>query len=231
MSMKKVTIMMSMLLAVGLFSACSNDDEVVGMGNGSDFEMMSEEDFDSVYQVKYYAQNPGLNMKQGHWTENGFIELFPQNTPPYNLLVRWSDDQGKKAIDYILEKNPDVMTKEAYSETSEYRITSDIYFESPYIYVSSYYKTSEWNRYGIVVLPQIMLKMKDGKSVETIIRDYAGILTPNQEIELKALGPYSIYVFDCNLKTSRALLELNAEIFQRDDVEYSDFNTYGEYDF
>ena len=230
--MKKVTFLMVMLLAIGLSSACSSDDEVAGMDNGSGFEMMGEEDFDSVYQVKYYAQNPGLNIKQGYWTPNGFIELFPQNTAPYSLLVWWNDEQGKKAIDYILEKNTDVMTKEAYSNRSnEYRITSDIYFESPYIYVSSYYKTSEWNSYNIVVLPQIMLKMKDGKSVETIIRDYAGILTLNEEIELKSLGPYSLYVFDCNVKTSRALLELNVEIYQRDDVEYSDFNTYGEYDF
>ena len=230
--MKKVTIMMSVLMAVGLFSACSSDDEVVGMGNGSDFEMKGEEDFDSVYQVKYYTQVPGLNMKQGYWTPDGFIELFPQSTAPYSLLVWWNDEQGKKAIDYILEKNPDVMTKEAYSDRSnEYRITSDIYFESPYIYVSSYYKTSEWNSYNIVVLPQIMLKMKDGKSVETIIKDYADIMTLNKEIELKALGPYSLYLFDCNVKTSRALLELNVEIYQRDDVEYSDFNTYGDYDF
>ena len=124
------------------------------------------------------------------------------------------------------------MTKEAYSNRSyEYRITSDIYFESPYIYVSSYYKTSEWNSYNIVVLPQIILKMKDGKSVEAIIRDYAGILKLNEEIEFKSLGPYSLYVFNCNVKTSRALLELNVEIYQRDDVEYSEFNTYGDYDF
>lgn len=217
--MRKLTMMMGMLLALVFSSACSSDDEVVGMGNGSDFGMMGEEDFDSVYQVKYYTQDPGLNIKQGYWTQNGFIELFPQSMPPYSLLVWWNDEQGKKAIDYILEKNPDVMTKEAYSNRSnEYRITSDIYFESPYFYVSSYYKTSEWNSYNIVVLPQIMLKMKDGKSVETIIRDYAGILTLNEE-----------YVFDCNVKTSRALLELNVEIYQRDDVEYSDFNTYGEY--
>ena len=230
--MKKVTIMMSVLMAVGLFSACSSDDEVVGMGNGSDFEMKGEEDFDSVYHVKYYTQVPGLNMKQGYWTPDGFIELFPQSTAPYSLLVWWNDEQGKKAIDYILEKNSDVMTKEAYMDSeNEYRITSNIYFESPYIYVSSYYKSSEWNRYSIVVLPQIMLKMKDGKSVETVIKDYADIMTLNKEIELKSLGLYSLYLFDCNLKTSRALLELNADIFQRDDVEYSDFNTYGDYDF
>ena len=228
--MKKVLFILGVLFSLGMFCACSSDDEVDGMGNGSDFEMINGENLDSVYQVKYYSQDPGLRMKQGYWTQNGFIELFPQSTPPYNLLVCWSDEQGKKVIDYILEKNSDVIIKEAYIETNnEYRITSNIYFESPFFYVSSCYKTSEMNRYSIVVLPQIMLKMRDEKSVDAIIRDYADVLTLNKEIELNYLGPYSLYLFDCNLKTSRALLELNAEIFQRDDVEYSDYNTQGEY--
>ena len=62
--MRKLTIMTSLLLSLGMFYACSSDDEVAGMGNGSDFEMMGEEDFDSVYQVKYYTQAPGLNIKR-----------------------------------------------------------------------------------------------------------------------------------------------------------------------
>jgi len=230
--MRKLTIVMSMLLALVLSSACSGDDEMNGFGNGETILIPEdgEEDFDSIYQITYYNQYPDLNIKQGYWIQNNFLELIPQSMPPYSLLVWWNDEQGKKAIDYILEKNPDVMTKEAYSNRSnEYRITSDIYFESPYIYVSSYYKTSEWNLYDIVVLPQIMLKMKDGKSVETIIRDYADKLTLNKEIEQESLAPYGLYLFDCNVKTSRALLELNVEIYQRDDVESSDFNTYGEY--
>ena len=232
--MRKLTIAMGMLLTLGSFYACSRDDDMNSFGNGGTLLIPEdgEEDFDSIYQITYYNQYPDLNIKQGYWIQNNFLELIPQSTPPYSLLVWWNDEQGKKAIDYILEKNPDVMTKEAYSNRSnEYKITSDIYFESPYIYVSSYYKTSEWNSYNIVVLPQIILKMKDGKSVEAIIRDYAGILKLNEEIEFKSLGPYSLYVFDCNVKTSRALLELNVEIYQRDDVEYSEFNTYGDYDF
>lgn len=56
------------------------------------------------------------------------------------------------------------------------------------------------------------------------MKDYADVLTLNSAIE-----ELRIYTFDCNLNTSRALLELNAEIYQREDVEYSDFNTIGEY--
>lgn len=227
--MRKAIMMWSVLLTFGTLCACSSDTDVVGMGNDGDHEMWSSENYDSTYyQVKYYHQYPDLNVKQGYWTQDGFIELFPQNAPPYNLLVKWSDELGKKAIDYILEKNPDVMTKEAYSEISnEYIITSNLYFESPYFYVSSYYKSSDMptlDRYSIVVLPQIILTMKEGKSVESIMKDYADVLTLNNAIE-----DWGIYTFDCNLNTSQELLELNAEIYQRDDVEYSDFNTVGEY--
>ena len=95
-----------------------------------------EEDIDSIYQITYYNQYPDLNIKQGYWIQNDFLELFPQSTPPYNLLVQWSDEQGKKVIDHILEENSKVMTKEDYTVTNnEYRIISDIYFESPHLYL------------------------------------------------------------------------------------------------
>lgn len=227
--MKKAIMMWSVLLTFGTLCACSSDNDVIGTGYDSDYEMWSLENYDSTYyQVKYYNQYPDLNVKQGYWTQDGFIELFPQGAPPYNLLVKWSDEQGKKAIDYILEKDQDVMTKESYIETeNEYIITSNQYFVSPCFYVSSYYKSSNiptLDRYSVVVLPQIILTMKEGKSVESIMKDYADVLTLNSAIE-----ELRIYTFDCNLNTSRALLELNAEIYQREDVEYSDFNTIGEY--
>lgn len=229
--MKKVFVILGILLSFGMFYACSSDDEVMGTERSSDFKTAEAENYDSTYQVNYYTEVPGLNVKQGYWSSIGFIELFPQSTPPYNLLVQWNDEQGKKAIDYILENNSDVMTKDAYNESNnEYRITSNRYFESPFFYVSTYYKSSEHltlDCYNIVVLPQIMIKMNEGKSVEALMKDYADVLTFRELI-----GDYldlDIYIFDCNLKTSRELLELNAEIFQRDDVEYSDFNTYGEF--
>ena len=226
--MKKVTIMMSMLLTIGLYSACSSDDEMMGTDHSSDLEMQDEESNDSTYDVRFFAQNPDLEMKQGYWTQNGFIELIPQSKPPYNLLVRWGDKQGKKVIDQILEDNPNIMTKESYVESeNEYRITSNLYFESPCFYVSTYYKSSESptiDQYNIAVLPQIILTMKEGNNVESIMNDYADVLTVKHAIE-----DWGIYTFECNLKTSRAVLELIAEIYQRDDVESSDFNTYGEY--
>ena len=161
--MKKVFVILGILLSFGMFYACSSDDEVMGTERSSDFKTAEAENYDSTYQVNYYTEVPGLNVKQGYWSSIGFIELFPQSTPPYNLLVQWNDEQGKKAIDYILENNSDVMTKDAYNESNnEYRITSNRYFESPFFYVSTYYKSSEHptlDCYNIVVLPQIMIKM------------------------------------------------------------------------
>ena len=224
--MKKVLFGMSMLLSLGMFCACSSDDDEMGTDSIGDLKTAETENYDPTFQVNYYTEVPGLNVKLGHWSSTEFIELSPQSTPPYNLLVQWNDEQGKKAIDYILEKNSDVMTIDAYNESSnEYRITSNRYFESPYFYVSSYYKSSEYpttlDIYDVVVLPQIMLKMNEGKSLEVIMKDYADVLTFREN-----LG-FDIYFFDCNLKTSRELLELNAEICQREDVKFSDFNTYG----
>ena len=225
--MRKLTIAMSMLLTLGSFCACSSDDGMNGFGNGVTLLMPEdgEEDIDSIYQITYYNQYPDLNIKLGYWIQNDFLELFPQSTPPYNLLVQWSDEQGKKVIDHILEENSKVMTKEDYTVTNnEYRIISDIYFESPHLYVSSYYKSSEANSYSTVILPQIIITMEEGKSVEAIKMDYNDVLTLKED--LNNLG---IYIFDCNLKTSWAILELVAEIYQRDDVRSSCFNTYGEY--
>ena len=57
MSMKKVTIMMSMLLALGLSSACSSDDGVEGIGSGGSVliprDSLVEEKLKSVPEDDY----------------------------------------------------------------------------------------------------------------------------------------------------------------------------------
>ena len=227
--MKKVFVIMGILLLMSIFTNCSSNDEIPDIDSGKGLKMEDAESYDPVYQVKYYNQYPDLEIKQGYWTKEGYIDLIPQNAPPYKLLVCWNSEQGKKAIDYVLENNQYVITKDAYIENNnEYRITSNVYFESPYFYISTYYKSSEFptiDRYSIVVLPQIMLKMKEGCSLESIKNDYADIMKYRGWIA-EDLG---ICIFDCNLKTSHALLKLNSEIYQRGDVEFSDFNTYGSY--
>ena len=207
-----------LMLAFGM-SSCSKDDE----------KDVETSDYDPTYEVSYYEKDPGLNVKQSHRVNGTVEEYIPQSEPPYSLLVSWNDEKGKQAIDYVLEKNPHLMTKEAEILTSnEYRISTKKYFKSPYFYVSSSYKSSEhddWgvNPYRILILPQILLKMKDGCSIDVIQRDYADVLT------LKGGKQNLFYNFDCNLKTSCEIIQLAFKISQRNDVEYAETNMYGGY--
>ena len=208
---------MSTLLALTVsMSSCSDDEE----------ERVTS--YDATYQVSFYRQDPGLNMKQGRWIGNEFIEYTPQSEPPYHLLVRWSDEKGKQAIDYILERNPDQIVNIAeISDNNEYRISSKVYFESPYFFVSSSYNSSEkgWGGgYSILILPQIILKMKEGKSIEAITREYAHTLTLQEEQTMK-----DVFIFDSNVRTSREALQLASDIHQRDDVEWAETNNYSAY--
>ena len=211
--MKKILLLMGLLLSLGLFCACSDDDE------------LETASYDPTYKVSYYNHDPGLNVKQGYWVDDGFIEMIPQDKPPYYILVKWSDEKGKEAIDYILEKNPGVVSKTAEMPNNEYRITTSKYFESPYFFVSSTYNANE-HYPGTLVLPQIIIKMKDGKDVKTIEELYASVLALEKQQNLK-----DTFIFNCNLKTSRDVLRLAVEISQHDHVQWAEPNMYGWYFF
>jgi len=194
----------------------------VGMNSCNKEEV---ESYDSDYQVSFYAHDPGLKMKLGKWYEGKFHEYTSPSTPPYLLLVQWNDNKGKEAIDYLLEKNPDIISKLGHYETENvYWISSEKYFESPYFFVSSSYKSTEHetlDSYDMFVLPQIVLQMKDGKSVEAIKKEYGDRMTLDDNQALKGM-----YLFNCKLTTSRDVLKLASEIHQRDDVEWAEPNAY-----
>ena len=208
---------------------CGSDEEV----ETSDDEVETSNDevkatsYDATYQVSFYQQDPGLKIKQGHWVEEKFIEFTPLSEPPYTLLVKWSDEKGKQAIDYVLEKNSDTMTKLAeIPQNNEYRISSKLYFGSPNFYVSSAYKSSEkgWGGgYDILILPQIIVKMKEGKSIEAIEKDFAHFMTLSHEDQYMK----NIYIFDGNFLCSYGVLSIASRVHQRDDVEWAEANMYG----
>ena len=194
----------------------------VGMNSCNKEEV---ESYDSDYQVSFYAHDPGLKMKLGKWYEGKFHEYTSPSEPPYLLLVQWNDNKGKEAIDYLLEKNPDIISKLGHYETENvYWISSEKYFESPYFFVSSSYKSTEHetlDSYDMFVLPQIVLQMKDGKSVEAIKKEYGDRMTLDDNQILKGM-----FLFNCKLTTSRDVLKLASEIHQRDDVEWAEPNAY-----
>ena len=226
--MKKVLLLMGVLLLA--FMGCSSDNEVEITENEVE---ATESDYDPTYEVSFYDQDPGTNMKLGYLVGNEFLELIPQSQPPYVLLVQWSDEKGKKAIDNILEKYPDVMSKLSDGVNNGYKISSKKYFESPHFFVSSSYKEGKYvtlDSYNVRLAPEMVIKMKEGKSVEAIERDYANVMTFSKDLSIAKFEiRRNTYLFHCNLKTSHEVLQLSTELYQRDDVEYAEPNCYGWY--
>ena len=211
---KRITgICTAVLIAFGI-SSCSSDDEI------------EVERYDSTYEVKYYSQDPDLLKAQRRWYFDKSIEMYPQSEPPYILMVKWDSDQGKKALDHIAGKDDGVILDRHDSDHENMSIIlCNQYITCPYLYVSSSYKSSEnflYENEYIRIDNKIMLKMKDGKSVDPIVRKYANVLiryTGNEKVK-------GTEIFDCTLRTSCEVLKLAEEIHLRDDVEWAEPNMY-----
>lgn len=213
MKKKVIGICTAVLIAFGI-SSCSSDDEI------------EVESYDSTYEVKYYSQDPDLHKAQRRWYYDKSIEMYPQSEPPYILMVKWDSDQGKKALDYIAGKDDGMILDRHDSDHENMSIIlCNQYITCPYLYVSSSYKSSEnflYENEYIRIDNKIMLKMKDGKSVDPIVRKYANVLiryTGNEKVK-------GTEIFDCTLRTSCEVLKLAEEIHLRDDVEWAEPNMY-----
>jgi len=197
-----------------LMAACSSDDEI------------EVESYDSTYEVRYYNQDPDLHKEQRRWYNDMSIEMYPQSEPPYILMVKWDSDQGKKALDYIAGKDDGVVLDKYDSDHENMSIIlCNKYISCPYLYVSSSYKSSEnflYENEYIRIDCKILLKMKEGKSVDPIVEKYSDVLIRYTGDE-KVRGTE---IFDCTLRTSCEVLRLAEEIHLRDDVEWAEPNMY-----
>ena len=206
--------MSALVLAMAGLSSCSSDDEI------------EVESYDSTYQVKYYSQDPDLHKAQRRWYYDKSIEMYPQSEPPYILMVKWDSDQGKEALDYVAGKDDGVVLNRYDSDHENMSIIlCNRYISCPYLYVSSSYKSSEnflYENEYIRIDCKILLKMKEGKSVDPIVEKYSDVLIHYTGDE-KVRGTE---VFDCTLRTSCEVLRLAEEIHLRDDVEWAEPNMY-----
>ena len=141
-------------------------------------------------------------------------------------MVKWDSDQGKKALDYIAGKDDGVILERHDTDHENMSIIlCNKYIYCPYLYVSSSYKSSEnflYENEYIRIDNKIMLKMKDGKSVDPIAEKYADVL-------IRYTGDEKVFgteIFDCTLRTSCEVLRLAEEIHLRDDVEWAEANMY-----
>lgn len=197
-----------LMLAVGMNSCSDDEKEYAG--------------YDPNFNVRYFDQNPDLDKRQGYWFNDKFIELIPQKEPPYYLMVKWDSDLGERALNYIANKNDGVVQKRHDpGEKNMAIILCNKYISCPYLYISSSYTTTNVNEF-IGINCKIVLKMKEGKSVEPIAEKYVHtLMLYTGEEKLKGLE-----IFDCILNTSYEVLQLAEEINQRDDVEWAEPDMY-----
>lgn len=228
--MKKLTGIIMMLLAVSFLAACSSDEETP-----------APDGYDVDYQIKYYNQAPYTDLRQGYWfktdTSKVFFKFTANTKTPFELLVCPMNDRGRKTLMYMAEKEDGIIQKinhyvyrfSNYPHQSQrrdsvdyYYVTTTQYFECPDLYVSDNYYCPECglgDSYGNV-FPLITVRLKEGADIKKIESKYKKVMTLKGVQDWENSGTH--YDFYCSLNNSYQVLRLNEELYNRDDVAYSD---------
>ena len=229
--MKQLQVMMMAMLSVCLLTACSSDDEMIGF-----------DEYDAEYQIKYYSRPPYANLEQGYWYKDDakevFFKLTPNTKAPYHLLVCPKNDRGREALEYMKEKEDGVILN-IYSQvhyfdmnftdsTTHYFVASTKYFESPDLYVSdNYFSTECGMREGDFcrIVPTMIINLKAGADIKNIEEEYKDVMTFRCTNGLTD-SRFITYLFDCHLSNSYEVLRLADELYKRDDVNWADADKY-----
>ena len=219
--MKKLLFMMSVLLSLGMFCACSDDS-------------LEPDDYDEAYQIGFFDQPSYAKNKQGYWYTNEqnnkvFYKMIPSTQAPYTLLVIPKGEKGLETIEHLKEKKDYILNIQEVNEIEKhYFVTTNKYFESPNLYVSvPYLLEGNGNKdHPLHVIPKLSIKIKDGYDISTVEQKYKNVLSQKEVIELKTAS-FTYYHFDCNKKNSFEVLKLAEEIYHLDAVEWIDVDMYG----
>ena len=251
--MKKLVYLFGTLLLTAVLAACSSEyiyddppeqpdshqmeEPTDSTGNtGDDNPTLSEADsYDTNYEIKYYSEPPYAHIEQGYWylenKEAKYVRLYPNTKAPYFLLVIPQGEEGKKALEYIANQENSVIS-EIYEASSLYEeryfVVATKYFESPYLFVSDSYSSSEANN-DVLILPLMLIQLNEGYTVTDIENKYKDIMTLNamKEKEKESIGRISYYYFDCNVNNSYEMLRLCADVFHSEEVLWADADKYG----
>lgn len=205
--MKKYWKQYLTLVVLVLFASCKHG-----------FEIITPDEVDTKYTIRYYSKPPHANDEVGYLTienqERKYTRYNTNSEPPFTLMVLINNNAGKEAFDYILEKNNGVVLTVAdlYSNgknETAYLVESTKYFECRSFYTSEAYDGKTF------ILPQVNVKMKDNQDITPIEERYKGTLTP---VESNGNG---IYSYTCNLKTSYEILMLTNQICDTEGVEWA----------
>lgn len=219
--MKKLLFMMSVLLSLGMFCACSDDS-------------LEPDDYDEAYLIGFFNQPSYAKNKQGYWytdeqNNKVFYKMIPSTQAPYTLLVIPKGEKGLETIEHLKEKKDYILNIQEVNEIEKhYFVTTNKYFESPNLYVSvPYLSERDGNKdHPLHVIPKFSIKIKDGYDISTVEQKYKNVLSQKEVIELKTAS-FTYYHFDCNKKNSFEVLKLAEEIYHLDAVEWIDVDMYG----
>jgi hypothetical protein len=177
------------------------------------------ESITEVVDVVAFKEYPYADVTQG--------QFIPNTTSPFVLYVKPTSEEGVKALKTMMKFSNAYVTEIHEVGDGAYLVSTKMYFEGPqYFYVSNSYQTSEFTN-PIFILPQITIKMKDGKDIATVAEKYKDYLTRNENYDL--LEKSGMYVFDCNLSNSYDVLVLASIVSQLDDVAWVEANSTGSY--
>ena len=178
-----------------------------------------DETITEVVDVVAFKEYPYADVTQG--------QFIPNTTSPFVLYVKPTSEEGVKALKTMMKFSNAYVTEIHEVGDGAYLVSTKMYFEGPqYFYVSNSYQTSEFTN-PIFILPQITIKMKDGKDIATVAEKYKDYLTRNENYDL--LEKSGMYVFDCNLSNSYDVLVLASIVSQLDDVAWVEANSTGSY--
>ena len=181
------------------------------------------ESITEIVDVVAFKEYPYADVTQG--------QFIPNTTSPFVLYVKPTSEEGVKALKTMMKFSNAYVTEIHEVGDGAYLVSTKMYFEGPqYFYVSNSYQTSESANpltHPIFILPQITIKMKDGKNIATVAEKYKDYLTRNENYDL--LEKSGMYVFDCKLSNSYDVLKLVSIISQLDDVAWVEANSTGSY--
>lgn len=177
------------------------------------------ESITEIVDVVAFKEYPYADVTQG--------QFIPNTQSPFVLYVKPKGEEGVKALKTMMKFSNAYVTEIHERGDGGYLVSTKMYFEGPqYFYVSNSYQTSE-SANPIFILPQITIKMKDGKDIATVAEKYKDYLTPNKNYDL--LEKSGMYVFDCKLSNSYDVLKLVSIISQLEDVAWVEANSTGSY--
>ena len=215
------------MLSMCLLAACSSDDETTGF-----------DEYDAEYQIRYYTRPPYANLEQGYWYKDDakevFFKLTPNTKAPYDLLVCPKNDRGRKALQHMEEKKDGVILN-VYGQvhyydlnytdsTTHYFVIATKYFESPDLYVSdNYFSTECGMREGDYcrIVPTMIINLKAGADIRNIEEEYKDVMTLRYTD-----SRFTTYHFECHLNTSYEVLRLADELQKRNDTNWAEADKY-----